>query len=279
MSDQSINQYVKLDHPAVLRGLFHPFREKRGLPPAGSTDHDIKVAEGVMVGGRFHLAADVNGPHILFFHGNGEVVGDYDTIAPQYTALGLSFLAVDYRGYGWSDGEPTASNMMADAHAILVYVKEWLAAQGRDGSLLVMGRSLGSASAIELAVSEDSGIGGLIIESGFANTMPLLQNLGVDVAGLGLVEEDGFGNKMKIARYTKPVFILHASNDEIIPVAEATELHAECAARSKELQTVPGAGHNNIIERGGKIYFEVIKGFTRKIGAPARRRRSGIRNN
>jgi pimeloyl-ACP methyl ester carboxylesterase len=138
-----------------------------------------------------------------------------------------------------------------------------------------MGRSLGAAAALELAASHAEAFAGLIIESGFATTLPLLMNLGIDVAGLGISEEDGFRNVRKISSFTKPTLIIHGQYDEIIPVNSAAILQAQSPARSKEFQVVPGASHNTIIASAGELYFSVIKQFCNKISgirAPRRRR-------
>jgi alpha-beta hydrolase superfamily lysophospholipase len=249
----------------------------RNQVPAGCTDYDIPVGEGVTVAARFHMPAEKDGPNIIFFHGNGELVSDYDDVGPLYAEQGLGFIVVDYRGYGWSGGEPSVTSMIRDSHTIFDYVREQLAAEGRTGHLVVMGRSLGSASALELAAFRHKDLAGIIIESGFANTCPLLSSLGVDVDSLGITEEVGFGNLRKIKDFTKPIMILHAQNDQIIPVTEAAALHAECAAASKELQMIPGADHNNILQITGRMYYEVISRFVRRLGRPARRKKSGVR--
>jgi len=262
--------YAKLDQPAVLQFLFHPRREADSTPLPRSVDNDIQVEKDVSIGARFHMA-ERSDPNILFFHGNGEIVGDYDPIGPMYNEHGLSLLAVDYRGYGRSTGTPTVTAMMRDAHAIFKNVKDWLKEQDRTGPFLVMGRSLGSACALELAASYSEEISGLIIDSGFANTVPLLKCLGVDTDALGITEEDGFKNVQKIAQFSKPTLIIHAQFDQFIPVMMAEVLQVQCAARSKEFRVVPGADHNTILVRIGKYYFETLKQFTNKIEGKRRK--------
>lgn len=257
-------QYKKLDQPAVLEVLYHPRQESGGQPPAGVVDYDFPVAEGVRVGGRFY-PAEVGAPNILFFHGNGEIASDYDTVGPEYNKRGMSLLAVDYRGYGRSNGEPTVTAMMHDAHLIFSQVKSWLQAENRHGLLVLMGRSLGSVCAIELAATFQDDIAGLIIESGIATTMPFLQKMGIDTAALGITEQDGFRNIHKIECVTKPTFILHARHDHLISVANAEILQAQSGARSKQFQVVPGADHNTIMAVTGALYFEAIKQFLDKI--------------
>lgn len=269
--------YEKLDHPELLRVLFHP-RADWSSPPAGAVDQEVMVAPEVRLTVRYFLAGDSTLPHILFFHGNGEVVSDYDDIGPRYNEAGMSFIAAEYRGYGMSGGSPTVTALVSDAHAILAAVKTRLQEQGRGGHLVVMGRSLGSVPALELAAFAGSDIDGLVIESGIAQTIPFLLCLGVEVSRYGIMSEaDGFKNVQKIARFAKPTYILHAQHDAIIPLVSAETLQVECAARSKEFQMVPGADHNNIIDRTGNMYFQAIRQFTRKVGQPQRRRRPGVR--
>lgn len=266
--------YSKLDHPEALQAIFHPCREPYDTPsPANAIDNNFIVEEGIHIHTRFHPAAK-HEPNILFFHGNGETVSDYDTIGPLYTKAGMNFLATDYRGYGQSTGTPTVSAMMQDSHLILDQVKKWLAAAEHTGPLFIMGRSLGSAAALELAANHAEDITGLIIESGFATTLPLLMTLGIDTARLGITEEDGFRNVRKIATVNKPTLIIHGQYDEIIPVNTAAILQAQSPARSKELQIVPGASHNSIIASAGELYFSIIKQFCNKVcGIRAARRR------
>jgi len=75
----------------------------------------------------------------------------------------------DYRGYGRSGGQPTFSNTAADARVILRYFLDTLELNGYTGPIFVMGRSLGSLSAVELASNYPEEMKGLILESGFAD--------------------------------------------------------------------------------------------------------------
>jgi len=112
--------------------------------------------------------------------------------------MGINFMPVDYRGYGRSGGRPTVAAMMQDCHTIFEFARYWLLDNRYQGPLIVMGRSLGSASALELAWKYPQQIDALIIESGFANVKPLLQLLGVNVAAIGFEESAGFGHLDKI---------------------------------------------------------------------------------
>ena len=81
-----------IDHPAVNSAIFFP-RPATGLPALpGSEDLTIPVGGGVSVAARYH-PSDLSGPTVLHFHGNGEIVPDYDDIAPAFlscTQRGMS---------------------------------------------------------------------------------------------------------------------------------------------------------------------------------------------
>lgn len=268
--------YAKLDQKGVSGHIFHPTSVSPPPPPAGAEDIHIKVGEGATIHLRIFPSGKSEAPCLLFFHGNGEIVADYDEVGATHNKGEITFMAAEYRGYGFSTGTPTASNMMADSHAVLEAVCSWRQAKGYKGKLLVMGRSLGCAPAIELAWAHPDLIDALLIDSGFALTLPILQTLGIDVDGLGLTEEDGFHNLDKIKSISMPTYIIHGQNDEIITLTNATELIAESIAHQKEFQTVPGAGHNTIMSVAGPLYYEVMGRFIKTIGK-GRKKKRGVR--
>jgi pimeloyl-ACP methyl ester carboxylesterase len=260
MSAAANSEYASLSRPEVAAILFHP-RPESGAPstlPASSHVLSIDVSPDVRIGARFHAPAS-KGASILFFHGNGEIAADYDDLALMYNELRINFLAVDYRGYGQSDGTPGAGTMLADSHVILDFTRAWLRKQRFNGPLIIMGRSLGSAPALELAAAHAGWIDGLIIESGFAYTLPLLRLLGADTTTLALTEAQGFRNREKIAAYAGDTLIMHAEFDHIIPYSDAQALYAASQAENKRLLKIRGADHNDILARAMTEYMAAIK--------------------
>ena len=265
MIDLSQVDYSSLDRPDILMFLFHPRSEWEGTGACDSAkDMLIPVEEDVVVGGRFHMT-EKSAPSVLFFHGNGEIVADYDEMGPLYTQKGINFMPVDYRGYGRSTGRPTITAMMRDCHVIFDFVQDWLKENGCNGPFLVMGRSLGSASALELASHYRSRIDGLIVESGFAFDGPLLRLLGIDVQALGFREEEGFLNVDKIRTFDKSTLIIHAEQDHIIPFSDGQALYDACQAADKAFLKVPGASHNDIFLRGMTEYMTAVSAVVEKV--------------
>ncbi len=258
--------YSILDRPEISSFLFYPRKEGFFLRSGdGEGDILIPVSEDVVIGARFHRAG-TSAPTILFFHGNGEIVSDYDDLGPLYVRLGINFLPVDYRGYGRSTGNPTVSAMMDDCHTIYTYVRNWLNEREHTGPFVIMGRSLGSISALEIASNYGDEIDGLIIESGLAYAIPLLQLLGVDTEYLGISEEGGFSNIEKIRTFHKTTLIIHAQYDHIIPFTDGEALFAASPASDKRFLMIPGANHNDIFARGLQDYMNAIGDLLKAVG-------------
>ena len=264
---------AKLDVPDVAHRIFFPRPDPGDPPPPGSIDLSIPVADGVALHARFH-PGPAGAPVVLLFHGNGEIVADYDDAAAAYRELGAALLAVDYRGYGRSGGSPTPSSLIVDADAVLTFVRGWLADRGRP-PIILLGRSLGSAPAIHLAASRGSEVAALILESGFARTLPLLRLVGVPVERLGLREADGFDNRERMRSVTVPTLILHADEDSIIPFEDAQLNFEACAAADKRLVVIEGADHNSIMAYGGRKYWGAIGEAVGNVRSAAEPRSAG----
>ena len=250
-----------MDRPEIIYRLFFPRREDPGESrPRNGTTHFIEVAEGISIGCRFYPAGN-SSPNILYFHGNGEIVSDYDYVAPLYQQRGMNLFVADYRGYGESDGSPSCSAMIKDALPLFQGFVTFLSNGGFGGGLFVMGRSLGSAPAIEVAYRYQQLLQGLIVESGFASQRKQLARLGVTHLIRDIENVVGFGNDVKIKQVRVPTLIIHGEEDEIIPVTEGRALYALSGAEQKQALFVTGAGHNDLLERAGEDYMQSIVTF------------------
>lgn len=254
-----MTDYSALDRPEILAFVFYPRRDFTRTPPNAS-DYFILVDKDVSISCRFYIHSQ-SSPSILYFHGNGEVVSDHDYIAPMYNQLGINLFVADYRGYGGSQGNPTLSNMVSDAPSIFKAFSDILQQEHYSSNIFVMGRSLGSISAIEIAYRYQEQIKGLIIESGFATLAKLLFHLGLSAESLG-IEDPEFPNLAKIRNITVPTLIIHGECDQIIPATEGEVLFHNAAAKDKRLLIIPGANHNDIMWIGKEKYFQAIKKFT-----------------
>ncbi|MCG8471972.1 MAG: alpha/beta hydrolase [Desulfobacterales bacterium] len=253
------------ESPDVLNLLFHP---RPGLPvqEEEETTFDLFYAagDGERLAMRFHLK-EREAPTLLFFHGNGEVASDYEDIAGHYLACGFNFVIGEFRGYGLSHGTPGVSHLLDDARTGFLFLEAWLKSNGWTGPLAVMGRSLGSAPALEIAHAFPQRVGALIIESGFARFKELLFTLGLPRHMSLPKETHGPNNLGKMTHWRGPLLIIHATDDEIIPFSEGEDLFQASASEEKHFLKIEEAGHNDLFYIGFQAYLNALANMAQQL--------------
>lgn len=248
------------DKPAILQTMFFPrsARPYKIRSATGIIDGTITVAPDVELGYRFFLARPAF-PVIIFFHGNGEIAADYNSIAGMFHQIGASFLVIDFRGYGWSTGTPTFTSLLGDVEPVVSALPQIVEdAKLEPSHYYVMGRSMGSAPAIQMASNHSSMFAGLIIESGFAKVMPLLARRGLAHILDGI--PDPIGNEEKIKMLDLPLLVIHGERDNLIPVEQGQMLYDASPAETKRIWRAPQAGHNDLLLYVDE-YFDQIRQF------------------
>ncbi len=258
---------LKLFDNMVIRSvLFYPRPSRPGYSSLSNVhDGTIVVEEDVELGYRLY-AYQPGAPVILYFHGNGEIVSDHDMFAHRYHGAGASLLVVDYRGYGWSTGEPLVSVLLSDAEKVVDALPDILHGAGlADSPLFVMGRSLGSAPAIHVASMRTDRFKGLIIESGFSSAPRLLKHLGIPDSIAEAIFPDPVANEHKLSEIDLPLLILHGERDTLLPIRNAEELYAASNAQDKRFERIANAGHNDLMFFGMAQYFSAIARFLKDV--------------
>ena len=170
---------------------------------------------------------------VVLFHGNAEDLGHLDWIANEICDCGVSVLAMDYRGYGLSEGEPSEEGCYADAESVYELALEKGYAPG---DVLVWGRSVGGGPATELAVRKK--VRGLVLESSFVTAFRALTRV-------PLLPFDKFDNLTKLRGLDVPLFVIHGTEDEVVGYWHGEKLHAAYGGR-KQMYAMEGAGHNDL---------------------------------
>jgi len=156
-----------IDNPTISNVIFYPRKTK--IPE--NLESNIKVfkfdiSDNISIGG-FLFGTKTENPTILLFHGNGEIAFDYQYISHLFLECNVNLAVVDFRGYGFSSGEPYFTSLISDAMPIYDAFRDWLAEMNYLDSLFVQGRSLGSICAAEIGAHNPSKLKGVIFESGF----------------------------------------------------------------------------------------------------------------
>lgn len=261
-----------LDHPLLRQTLFYPARLSELDVPVLPEGDIIRIPVGGDELGAYHYHPHSGAPLVLFFHGNGEVMVDYLYGFHQDIAeLGHNFLVVDYRGYGLSGGSPTLSRLLEDANAAWDHVTGSMGVPA--GRVVVMGRSLGSLAALEIAGGPGGSMRGLVVESGIGRfdgwvdrMGPMMEAMGADVATLKMALARAFNHEEKMKNLRAPALVMHAPFDEIVPVQNAHDLASFGDPGRTSLRIFEKGGHNDIQFANRDDYFQTLGDFLKSLG-------------
>lgn len=262
------------------RLLYHPrkaadlsvaqFRDTARLYPAAS-DVKIRCEDGTTIGGWLLQkeavqpgAAEVTRPLVIFYHGNAGNragrVGWYH----MFQQAEADVLAIDYHGYGDSEGSMSESAMAMNCEATWKYATEKAGYKPKD--IFISGTSLGGAAAVQTAAAHTKPgdtPAGLMIVASFSSM--------VDVAGsiypwlpVKAVLVDRYPSDERIAEVTCPVAVLHGDRDNLVDQKfgkrlfdAASEKSAD--GRAKKWVNMTGVNHNNLAEDGYRFILPAIR--------------------
>jgi alpha-beta hydrolase superfamily lysophospholipase len=209
-----------------------------------------------------------NAPAVLYLHGaRWNLTGQVFRIE-QLHDFGFSVLAIDYRGFGQSDGDvPSEKTVYEDAH---IAWKRLTQLQPDPNKRFIYGHSLGGAIAIDLAASLSdalkqpgkpiaaTSVHGLIVESSFTTLADIAKSLTYPWLPLQLLLSQKFDSVDKIAQVHMPVLIVHGTDDRYVPSRFSQKLF-DAAPEKKRLLLVKGGTHNNSMRVGESAYRHAFK--------------------
>jgi hypothetical protein len=208
--------------------------EEIWLTVAGDADGARERVHGWWIPG-----PDATASTLLYLHGARRNISDNLFRIQRLQRMGFAVLAIDYRGFGRSDGElPSEAQAYEDAQAAWRHLR-LLEPDAR--RRFVYGHSLGGAVAIELATRNDD-VAGLIVESTFTSMADMAEKMGY--GGLGLVLTQRFDSLAKVAAVKAPILFVHGTSDRFVPAEMSERLYA-AAPEPKRLLLVENGNHGN----------------------------------
>ena len=166
---------------------------------------------------------------ILYLHGNAENISTHSRSVFWLVEKGYTVLALDYRGFGASQGRPILPDVLMDAKA----GADWLRDAYPDHSLVVLGQSMGAALAVNFVADygRDYDVSQLILEAPFAGFRSVAREMlqrtvvGTIVSPLVYLIPSDWDPKDRAPNIHIPVMQLHSRMDEVVPVSEGQVLY------------------------------------------------------
>ena len=231
------------------RVLYYPNKKSYGSRPSGVETLELLTADGLTLKA-WHLPNESATTILVYFHGNG---GNLTSLVSQFHAfkkLEVEVLAIDYRGFGDSQGDPSEEGLYLDALAAFDKAKEL----SPNKKVVLYGRSLGGGVASYVATQRPAD--GLILESTFTSAKEVAR---FSHGERGAEAIDAFDSLSRLADYQGPTLIFHGTQDKTIPSRMSQQLHK--AIPNSKLWLVEGATHNDLRKIAKDEYFTRLRQF------------------
>ncbi|MBR1778339.1 MAG: alpha/beta fold hydrolase [Alphaproteobacteria bacterium] len=235
--------------------LFHPEKEHIFTPARLELPYeDLKIStpDGIHLHA-WYIPAYCSGKipcpskaNILYLHGNAENISSHTFSVIWLILHGYNLTALDYRGFGQSEGSVSLSGAETDIRSAIEYLLE----KYPDKPLFVFGQSIGAALTVSAVANYEhqDKLAGVIIDSAFSKARRiarekvgqiwLLWPLQYPLSFL-VPENNAEGN---IAKITVPKLFLTTEDDTIVPPHHTRDLYAKATA-PKILEIVETGGH------------------------------------
>ena len=233
--------------------FFQPDRTLFQTPGLYGLDYqpvELHAADGTELFAWFLPARGNAQGTVLYLHGNGQNISTQFANVAWMPAAGFNVLALDYRGYGGSQGEPSLAGAQLDIDAAM---QAMLARADVDPQrIIVFGQSLGGALAIYYVAHTRyrENIKALVVDSAFSD----YERIGQEKLAAAIITwpfqwfasltiDNSYSPEASVRMLSPvPLLLIHGDSDSLVPLRHSQRLY-ELAGYPKELWVVPGAGH------------------------------------
>lgn len=259
-----------LDQPEIISSLFDRagfMQQEEAQQPVLNhctlSNLTLPASDGTLLNSRIY-SAEQDKPHIIYFPAEYESAETLAMLADGMAEYGFNLISLDYRGVGASQGSASFSSLPEDSEAFYLAVKRWMEEEGREGKLVVMGRSLGCVPAMMVAEKYQDDLLCLVLESAFDKTADFLQGKKVPEEVINSVEsraQDAFSNRERMKKITKPVFFIHSPRDEIQTLPQVEWLVAESRSKATQFQIAPAGTREELAHTTGELYCSTLRQY------------------
>jgi uncharacterized protein len=240
------------NYPGRLSGDWHP----EGLPIQETW---LRTVDGVKLYS-WWIPAEGAQFTFLVFHGNAANIANRTDLYRFLRNLPANVLAVEYRGYGRSEGQPSEAGLYRDAVAAWEYAVHNLGIS--PNHIIAFGASLGTAIAVNLAANRE--VAGVALVAPFASSRAVARRVYPFLPGAGSVVRSKFDTAAKLTSVRAPIFIAHCTGDPVLPFALGEEVY-RLAHEPKVFLRVEGACHEEAFLTAPADYRSKLLSFLRQI--------------
>jgi uncharacterized protein len=233
----------------------------QGLP---SEDVWLRTSDGVTLHA-WWIPAENAKLTFLAFHGNA---GNITHRAEVYRFLHdtpASVLAVEYRGYGRSQGSVGEAGLYRDSEAAYGYLVQTKRIAPR--TIVPFGQSLGSAVAAHLAANAE--VGGVILEAPFPSLSAMARRVFWFLPGIELTVLTQFQTRKQLAYINAPILVVHCTQDPVIPFDLGEQVY-QAAKAPKFILRVDDRCHEEASLMAPARYREALRPFLSAVDAAAK---------
>ena len=202
----------------------------------------------------FREESDTPRSLVIYFHGNaGNLYYRFDA-AIRLTELYQDVLLVSYRGYAKSTGSPSEEGIYIDGRSSIHYAINTLGYRERD--ITILGRSLGSAVAVQVAQHKQ--FKGIILVTHFTSGKDMASAMGLGL--FKFLAGNSYNTLERINNLQCPLLIIHGDEDEVVPYQMGKTLFQTYQGK-KKMVTIRNGRHNNLIDVDSELYWDAINEF------------------
>ncbi|MEM6724916.1 MAG: alpha/beta fold hydrolase, partial [Bacteroidota bacterium] len=224
--------------------------------PFDFQEMSLALHDGTQIHAALFLPADSLPIKATIFHHVGNGMSLNDSQKHFYAPLiqdGYQIFSYERRGYGQSTGTADNSQVLRnDANEVF---DQMLALESvQDSKIIVWGTSIGGIFATTNAAAKNDRISGLIIESAFSSFPAVAKfyaseiNMGQFKFLIPLILNNDFPTKGEIKKITKPVVIIHSTEDKRIPFEFSEDIYENANKETTEFWKIKGKHVRGIID-------------------------------
>ena len=258
----------------MIEGMFfYPDRVDYTRPGEFGLKHEdvsITTAGGSRLHGWWLPASSAAKGTVLHLHGNAANISNHLPLVAWLPKAGFNVLMLDYRGFGRSEGKPTLEGVVEDALAALRALRT--RGDVDAGKLIVLGQSIGGATALRMLAADREGVRLAVIDSAFASyrgiardaalqSVVLAPFLPLALPWLPPAQRDPIA---MLSRLDLPLLFVHGTGDAVIPFKHSEQLYA-AAREPKRFIRAAGAQHMEAMMRS-RVQADVLGAMLEAVG-------------